>query len=117
MAKKKEPKDIFEKAFGKAPKKGYKFRHVATTLIDNDCFKGFVIQWSAQGVGFGELTFTWGLDMERLKDYPKQQGFHCDSECMSDEFIHALMKKAAPQIAEILIKYEVNRVKNEVQAR
>lgn len=98
--------DIFEKAFGKAPEKGYKFGTVQVDLIDNNCFKGFDISWSAYGYGFGHVWIGWGLDMERLKDYPNQQGFYTDSECMSKEFLEALMKEAAPKIAKIIIDFD-----------
>lgn len=105
--KKKKPKDIFENIFGKTPKKGYHFSSVNVTLIDNDYFKGFVISWSAIGIGFGEVTLTWGLDKERLKEFPNQQGFHTDTECMSNDFVEALMKKAAPKFAELIIKHDI----------
>lgn len=101
-----ESEDIFEKVFGKKPKKGYKFTHVEVSLTDNDCFKGFCIAWSAKGIGFGEVFFGWGLDMERLKDFPHQQGFYLSTEHMGAEFIQALIKKAAPKIAELILKHE-----------
>lgn len=100
----KEETPIIEKLFGKAPKKGYKFTHVDVTLTDNDVFKGFHIQWGAKGVGFGEVFFGWGIDKEVLKDFPKQQGFYLDTECMSDEFIQALMKKALPKMTALILK-------------
>ena len=100
----KKTKDIFEKAFGKKPKKGYKFTYVEVTLTDSSVFKGFDIAWSAKGIGFGHVWFGWGIDKEYLKDFPKQQGFYLDTECMSDEFVKALMKKAMPQITDLLLK-------------
>lgn len=106
MAKKKEEPDIFEKAFGKAPKKGFKFVRVEVTLTDNEVFKGFNIAWTAKGIGFGEMWFGWGLDVERLKEYPQQRGFHLSTECMGPDFVKALMKEAMPQIVEIMLKHE-----------
>lgn len=99
------PECPIEKAFGKPPKKGYKFLATETILVDNDTFKGFVVKWSAQGIGFGECFFGWGLECERLKEFPKQQGFHLDTECMSDEFVDALLKEAYPQILELMLRH------------
>lgn len=98
--------DPFESIFGKAPDSGYKFLAVEVELIDNPCFKGFDIAWSAQGIGFGHVTFAWGLDLEYLKDFPKQHGFHTDTECMSQEFVQALLIEAAPKMAALLCKHD-----------
>lgn len=106
FVKKKVKKDPFEKAFGKAPKKGYKFSSVEVSVIDNDSFKGFDIAWSAVGIGFGHVVMAWGLDMKLLKDSPDQQGFYTGTEYMSDAFVQALMKKAAPLFADIIIKHD-----------
>jgi len=100
--------DVWEKAFGKAPRKGYIIKNTEVELVDNDTFKGFIVNWVAQGIGFGQLFFGWGLDVERLKDYPKQRGFHCSTECMSDEFVEAVIKKAQPQILEIMCKHRTD---------
>lgn len=107
MTKKKEPKDIWEKVFGKEPKNGFKFVSVAVSLTDNEVFKGFNIQWTAKGIGFGEMWFGWGLDCKELVEYPKQRGFHISTECMGPEFVKALMKEALPQIVEIMLKHEI----------
>lgn len=96
--------DIFEKIFGERPKKGYKLRSIDITVVDTDAFKGFNIVWMAQGIGFGEVFVGWGLNHPNLKDFPEQQGFHADTEFMSEKFVQALMKEAAPKIAEIIIK-------------
>jgi len=93
--------DIFEKLFGKAPEEGYEFTSVEVNIIDNDRFKGFAISWCAKGIGFGEVTLTWGLD-EELKEY-NQYGFHSDTELMSREFVDALMVAAAPKLAKIIV--------------
>jgi len=103
-----EPKDIFEKLFGKAPETGYEFTSVEVALTDNSVFKGFNIDWSAKGVGFGGMWFGWGVDKESLKDFPAQQGFHLSSECMSDEFVEALLKEAMPQMVQILLKHRTD---------
>ena len=102
----KKKKDPFEEMFGKKPKKGYKFTHVDVTVTDNDCFKGFDIEWFASGIGFGHVWYGWGLDMNRLKYYPQQQGFYADTEHMSEEFVQALLKVAAPKIAELIVKHD-----------
>lgn len=99
-------KTTVQKLFGTAPKKGYKFSSVEVKLTDNNTFKGFLIQWSAVGIGFGELWWGWGIDLEKLKEYPHQQGFHLSTESMSDEFVTALMKKALPKITKILLTCE-----------
>ena len=102
----KEVEDIFERAFGKAPESGYIFRHVEVEVVDNDCFKGLMLKWSAQGIGFGEVWLGWGLDMVHLKEHPNQQGFHTDTEHMSEEFMEALLKEAAPKIAKVYIEHD-----------
>ena len=98
--------DVFEKIFGKAPKTGYDFKSVDVEVIDSSWMKGFSIKWLAAGIGFGEVFVGWGVDTEYLKDFPRQQGFHADTELMSDEFVQALMKEAAPKIAELIIKHD-----------
>jgi hypothetical protein len=103
-----ESEDVFEKMFGKAPETGYRFTAVEVTLTDNDTFKGFNIDWTAAGIGFGGMWFGWGLDKEHLKNFPKQQGFHLSTECMKDEFVEALLKEAMPQIVQILIKHRTD---------
>ena len=103
--------DPLEKAFGKAPETGYDFKYVDIELVDSGWMKGFLIKWGAAGVGFGQVFVGWGIDMEYLKEYPKQQGFHSDTEYMSDEFIQALMKEAAPKLAEIIINGDKDNVR------
>lgn len=43
---------------------------------------GFMIGWSAMGIGFGELTVSF-----------KDGKIQIDDECMSREFVEAVMKK------------------------
>lgn len=107
MAKKKSKKNPFENMFGKRPKKGYRFRYVEVEVIDNENFKGFDIGWSASGIGFGHVSVVWGISDHIKNDWPKQYGFHVDTEGMSDKFIQALMKKAAPKIAELIIQTDL----------
>lgn len=95
-------KNLWEKVFGKEPEKGYKFHGTKVEVVDSDIFKGFVIHWSAAGIGFGQVFVGWGLNVKKLKSYPKQQGFHTDTECMSQEFVEALMKEVAPELAKII---------------
>lgn len=102
-----DPKSIFEKAFGKAPKNGYDFRNISIEVIDNEVFKGLDFGWLASGIGFGHVSIAWGVG-ERLKlEFPKQFGFHCDTECMSKEFIEALLIAAAPTLAELIIAHDL----------
>lgn len=50
----------------------YKFLNV--NLVPHE--KSFVIQWSAENIGWGEIQF-WNVD-----GIP-----HCESECMSRDFV------------------------------
>jgi len=101
--------NIFEKAFGKAPDKGYEFKEVQVEVIDTDAFKGFDISWCASGIGFGHVSIAWGMGERVLKDSPRQYGFHCSTEYMSKEFVQALMKEAAPKIAGIIVKHDIDK--------
>lgn len=58
----------------------YSFNHTELILFDNGNYKGFLLKWSCDGVGFGELAF-----------YDKGGKFSCDTECMSLEFIQQAM--------------------------
>lgn len=101
MKKKPSFVDLFEKAFGPAPKEGvYNFKSIDVEVVDNKHFKGFVIHWLCEGVGFGEYFFGWGLNPE----YVSQLGFHSSSEYMAKEFIEQLMKAALPEITDLVIK-------------
>jgi hypothetical protein len=40
----------------------------------------FIVYWSAEGIGFGELTF-----------YNKDDKFCCETECLPKEFVKAVM--------------------------
>jgi hypothetical protein len=93
-----------EKAFGSKPKKGYKFTAIEVTSYDTVDFKGLDIGWAASGIGFGHVTISWGVSDRIRKEWPKQYGFHCDTECMSQEFVEALIRAAAPKIAELITK-------------
>lgn len=106
--KKKKVKDLTEELFGKKPKKGFKFKYVDIELVDSENFKGFLIRWFAHGIGFGEVWLGWGLDTQELKEYPKQIGFHSSTECMSEEFLKAVMKKAIPKIIELMLKSKLD---------
>jgi hypothetical protein len=93
--------DEWEKAFGKEPEVGYIFNNIEVILCDT-WFKGFVIKWSAQGIGFGELFFGCGT-IEKHKD-TGQYGFCSDVEQMSKEFVEALLKEASPQIVKAIME-------------
>lgn len=45
---------------------------------------GMIIGWAADGIGFGELTFTF-----------TEEGSICDSETMPTEFVEAVLIKLA----------------------
>lgn len=51
------------------------------TWTNNPKTNGFTIEWSCKGVGFGELTF-----------YANSSGWQCETECMSKDFINAVLK-------------------------
>jgi hypothetical protein len=95
--------DKLEQLFGKAPKEGYEFNAVDVQVVDNDRFKGLKISWSAKGIGFGEVNMMWGIGKDIKAKWPKQYGFHTDTELMSKEFVDALMVEAAPKIARIIV--------------
>ena len=59
----------------------YEFGYVRLGYsFDNITGQGFVLKWSCKGVGFGELTF--------IKDGDKTK---CETECMSSEFVQAVL--------------------------
>ena len=41
---------------------------------------GFVLNWAAEGIGFGQLTF-----------FKRGEETECYTECMSDEFVKAVI--------------------------
>jgi hypothetical protein len=75
--------NLLEKAFGKAPKNGYKFNGLGFLFG----YRSIVIKWSCQGIGFGELALIFD-----------EKGFKIDSECMSDDFIVAALKETIRRI-------------------
>lgn len=108
-----DPHLIFEKAFGKAPEKGYDFKNIAIEVIDNEHFKGLDFGWLASGIGFGHVIISWGIS-DRIKlEFPAQFGFHCDTECMSREFIEALLIAAAPKLAELIVAQDLTNKNKE----
>lgn len=104
-----ELEEPFEKAFGKAPKEGYEFTGIDVTMYDNDDCKGIDIAWSASGVGFGHVMISWGVSEMIKNKWPKQYGFHADTECMGREFIEALLHAAAPALADLIVEYDMDR--------
>lgn len=95
-----------EKAFGVRPKTGYEFRDIDVKVMDSPEFKGLNIAWSATGMGFGNVTIAWGMGEKIKNEWPKQYGFHCSTECMSEEFVKALVIAAAPKIATLIMSSE-----------
>ena len=86
----KKKKDIFEELFGKQPKTGYTFNCIQVSPYQNEKFAGINIAWSAKGVGFGEVNFSI-----------KEGKIEMDTECMSNEFIIALLAQAIPHLIKI----------------
>lgn len=43
---------------------------------------GFMLKWACQGIGFGEIAFV----------QDKKKGLICDTECMSKDFVDAVLK-------------------------
>lgn len=80
---KKKEINLFEKAFGKAPKKVYKFTGLGFLFG----YRSIVIRWSCQGIGFGELALIFD-----------DKGLKVDSECMSDEFVISALKETIKRI-------------------
>lgn len=54
-----------------------------------DCQGVMLVGWVANGIGFGELTFYNKKARKNSKNYT----FYCETECMSKEFVNAVMKK------------------------
>lgn len=77
--------------FGKKPDGPPQFTHIAiagfTGKPKYDMPTGFILEWGAKGMGFGELTFVQKLDGK----------IECETECMGREFVEqaiaALLKK------------------------
>ena len=53
---------------------------VSVKLGDSLANGGFILQWQAEKVGFGEITF-----------YVKKKKLICDTECMGPGFVKAAM--------------------------
>lgn len=79
----KKTKDIFEKLFGEKPKKGYEITYTNTSCG----WRAIVIQWSAKGIGFGDLAIVFENGV-----------IYAETECMSKEFCDAVIKKACENL-------------------
>jgi hypothetical protein len=82
MSKNKE-NDLFEKAFGKKPKKGYKF----TGLGYSFGYRSIIISWTCKGIGFGQLALIFD-----------DTGLAIDSELMTNEFIISALNETIKRI-------------------
>ena len=111
-----DEEDFAEKLFGKRPEKGIDFKSIEIEAFDTPDFKGLDFAWMAAGIGFGHVTISWGISDRIKKDWPKQYGFHADTECMSKEFVEALIIAAAPQLAELITKADVDNQPPTAQA-
>lgn len=78
--------DIFEKAFGKAPLRGYEFKYLDFQLG----WQAIVLSWGCSGVGFGELAFI----------FDRNQGLTIDDECMGKEFVLVSIEEVIKRINE-----------------
>ena len=55
---------------------------------------GFVIGWSAEGIGFGELTiFAEPKGNTNIHEFHDQNEWHCENEGMSRDFVKAVLAK------------------------
>jgi hypothetical protein len=89
-----------------APKE-YKFLGHEVKFFSNELYSGWVIKWAAEGIGFGEVCFS-----TCLQDHPREDGTfwakkgdrRLDTECMSDEFVCALMKHAVDDFVKEMLK-------------
>lgn len=77
---------IFEKMFGKQPDSGYKFNSVSVHMG----VRSIIVYWVAQGVGFGSTTFI----------FDRKIGFWIDTECMSKQFVKALIEEVVTRIKD-----------------
>ena len=75
--------NLFESAFGKAPKKGYKYN----SLHYEFGWRSIVISWSCRGIGFGQLVLIFT---------PK--GLEIDSEGMSSDFIESTLNETIKRL-------------------
>lgn len=86
-----DDKDIFEKAFGKEPLKAYDI-----TFAQVSCgWRSAVVQWSAKGIGFGELAIIIGDD----------NVIYADTEHMGKKFCDAVMEKLYENMEKNFEKY------------
>ena len=66
---------------------------------------GVDIAWSDKKIGWGHVTFGLRDVFEDWKLIYAGK-WYADTECMSEEFVTAVIVKAAPQIAELIMKAE-----------
>ena len=76
--------------------KKYNFTYIEIDVLDG-WWKGIRITWGCEDVGFGELMYGFGVDVE-----DSRHGFDVDTEGMDEEFINALLTEAAPKLAKLL---------------
>jgi hypothetical protein len=87
--------------------KEYKFLGHEVIFFKNEIYTGWVIKWAAEGIGFGEVTFS-----TCLQDHPREDGTfwakkgesRLDTECMSEAFVNALIKHAVDDFVKALYK-------------
>jgi len=82
-------KDPIEEIFGKRPKKGYKITYTKVETYSSDKSSGIIVNWSAQGIGFGQLTI-----------YFKYGVINIDNEGMSKAFCDEVIKKASKDLED-----------------
>lgn len=69
----------------------YRFVYVEPNISKH----GIIIKWEIEKFGFGEFI---------LQVFNKRMDIQ--GECMSADFVEALLKEAAPKLAQLLKKYE-----------
>jgi hypothetical protein len=77
----------------------------SVNFFDNDRNAGIEIAWSRKGHGFGAITF--GYDKQK-------KCWFSNTECTSDKTITTIIRRAAPLIAEKLLRIEAGENVNEV---
>ena len=75
--------DMWEKTFGKLPETGYVFNGIQVSLG----WRALCINWSAQGIGFGEVAL-----------YIENQKIKIDDEYSGKDFCDALIDAAVKKL-------------------
>lgn len=76
-------------------KKEYEILYADISGFDNEKFEGFRVNWGAKGIGFGQLDFYYDKSEDELDEQGEisKRKLRCDNECMSKEFVKAVLNK------------------------